>query len=366
MRPPPDPRVTATPTNHPAPDRGLSDIGLPDMPPIERLDHFMARANALYYAAHNPFTDFTTAPQISQIFGEILGLWCGVVWRAMGEPAPICLVEAGPGGGALMADALRAIRAMLPAMLPALDMHFIETSPRFSAQLRARFPQAQLHATLDSLPDRPILLLANEFLDALPIRQFIRTATPDAWQERYVQAGTPRTRPITPADQIQLAPLAAQTSPGAIREINHAARAFTAALAQRITRRGGAALLIDYGPLESGPGDTLQAIRAGASANPLADPGQADLTAHVDFAALRACATAQGCASAGPIAQGKFLAALGIHERTAALGRNATPQQASDLLAATRRLTAAEAMGGLFKAFALAPADLLPLPGFPA
>jgi SAM-dependent MidA family methyltransferase len=341
-------------------------MSLPGMPPIERLDHFMARANALYYAQHDPFSDFTTAPQISQIFGEILGLWCGVIWRAMGEPAPISLIEAGPGDGALMADALRAIRAMLPAMLPALDLHFIETSPRFAAKLRARFPQAQLHATLDSVPDRPILLLANEFLDALPIRQFIRTATPHAWQERYVRAGAAHDQPILKDEQSLLAPLAAHTKPGEIREINFAARAFTASLAQRLVRRGGAALIIDYGPLDSGPGDTLQAIRGGASANPLADPGQADLTAHVDFAALRERALAQGCATAGPIAQGKFLAALGIHERTAALGRNATPQQAAALLAATRRLTAAEAMGGLFKALALAPADLLPLPGFPA
>jgi SAM-dependent MidA family methyltransferase len=361
MRPSPDPRVTQAPIEPLAPDHTTLERGS-----SERLDHFMARANALYYASHNPFTDFTTSPQISQIFGEILGLWCGVVWRTMGEPAPINLIEAGPGDGALMADALRAIRAMLPAMLPALNVHFIETSPRFSAQLRARFPQAQLHATLDRVPDGPILLLANEFLDALPIRQFIRTASPDAWQERYVRAGALHDQPITQAEHSLLAPLTAHTQPGAIREINGAARAFTAALARRLVKHGGAALLIDYGPLDSGPGDTLQAIRAGIRADPLANPGEADLTAHVDFAALRACAIAQGCATAGPIAQGKFLSALGIHERTAALGRNATAPQAAALLAATRRLTAAEAMGGLFKALALAPADLLPLPGFPA
>ncbi len=361
MRPPPDPRVTQTPIKPLAPDHTALEPACG-----ERLDHFMARANALYYAGHDPFTDFTTSPQISQIFGEILGLWCGVVWRRMGEPAPINLIEAGPGDGALMADALRAIRAMLPDMLPALHLHFIETSPRFSAQLRARFPQAQLHATLDHVPDGPILLLANEFLDALPIRQFVRATPPHIWQERYVCAGTWQNQPITQTEHSLLAPLTAQTEPGAIREINAAARAFTAALAQRLVTHGGAALLIDYGPLDSGPGDSLQAIRAGIHADPLADPGQADLTAHVDFAALRACAIAQGCATAGPIAQGKLLAALGIHQRTAALGRTATAPQAAALLAATRRLTAAEAMGGLFKALALAPADLLPLPGFPA
>ena len=325
----------------------------------------MARANARYYATHDPFADFTTAPEMSQIFGELLGLWCGVVWQAMGEPDRICLIEAGPGSGALMADALRAIGTTLPTMLPALDLHFIETAPHLIDALHNRFPAAQIHPTLDTIPDHPLLLLANEFLDALPIRQFIRSPNREAWLERHVQAGQPLDLPINQADQIQLAPLAAQTKLGAVREINQAARDFIAALATRLARHGGAALLIDYGPRASGPGDTLQAIRQGQPADPLEGPGQADLTAHVDFAALATIARAKGCAVAGPIAQGRFLAALGIHQRTAALGRHATPNQAANLLAATRRLTATEAMGELFKAFAIAPASLLPLPGFP-
>ena len=328
----------------------------------------MARANARYYATHDPFADFATSPQISQIFGEVLGLWCGVVWQALGQPARISLIEAGPGSGALMADALRALRTTLPAMLPALDLHFIETAPPLIAGLRHRFPEAKIHPDLASLPDpdQPLLLLANEFLDALPIRQFIRSPNPETWLERHVQAGQPLDLPITPAEHIQLAPWAGQTNQGAIREINNAARDFIAALAARLAQRGGAGLVIDYGPRASGPGDTLQAISQGRPADPLEGPGHADLTAHVDFAALATIARAKGCAVAGPIAQGQFLAALGIHQRAAALGRHATPHQAANLLTATRRLTAAEAMGELFKAFAIAPDALLPLPGFPA
>ena len=148
----------------------------------ERLDRFMARANAIYYASHDPFADFATAPEISQAFGEILGLWAAVAWRQLGRPDPVLLVEAGPGRGTLMADALRAARAAMPGFALAARVHFIETSPRLRAAQAARVPEATWHDALGTVPETPLILLANEFLDALPIRQFVRRG--GGWAER--------------------------------------------------------------------------------------------------------------------------------------------------------------------------------------
>jgi len=153
----------------------------------ERLDAFMARANAAYYATHDPFRDFTTAPEITQVFGEILGLWAAVVWQDLGAPDPVLLVEAGPGRGTLMADALRAIRRAVPAFHAALRLHLIESSPRLRAVQGAALPDAVWHDDLATLPQGPLILLGNEFLDALPIRQFVRRG--GAWAERFVEAG---------------------------------------------------------------------------------------------------------------------------------------------------------------------------------
>jgi NADH dehydrogenase [ubiquinone] 1 alpha subcomplex assembly factor 7 len=154
---------------------------------LERLDQFMARANAAYYARRDPFADFTTAPEISQAFGEIIGLWAAVMWELLGRPRPVLLAEAGPGRGTLMADALRAIGQTAPAFRAALSVHFLETSPRLAAAQGARVPEATWHASLQTLPAKPVILIANEFLDALPIRQFVRRST--GWTERYVDAG---------------------------------------------------------------------------------------------------------------------------------------------------------------------------------
>jgi SAM-dependent MidA family methyltransferase len=151
---------------------------------IERLDAFMARANAAYYATHDPFADFTTAPEITQVFGELLGLWAAVTWDLLGRPAPVLLVEAGPGRGTLMADALRAVTQAAPEFRAALSLHLIETSPRLRALQAERLPGATWHDRLDTIPQAPLLLLANEFLDALPIRQFVRRG--DTWTERHV------------------------------------------------------------------------------------------------------------------------------------------------------------------------------------
>lgn len=323
----------------------------------ERLDCFMARANAAYYATRDPFADFTTAPEISQVFGELLGLWTAIVWRMLGSPSPIVLAEAGPGRGHLMHDALRAADRAMPAFTAAASVHLIETSPLLADQLRERLPMAQIHADLADLPNGPLILLANEFLDALPIRQFVRHN--GAWLERHVEDGSfidlPTTATGLPDDP-----------DGTIRERGEAAETFVTAVARRIADQGGAALLVDYGHASDHVGDTLQAITDGAPADPLAAPGRSDLTAHVDFGRLVQVACRAGAKARGPVAQGAFLAALGIHERTAQLGRQATPEEAFRLLAATRRLTAPEAMGSLFRALAIGPAGLDPFPGFSA
>ncbi len=303
----------------------------------------MARANAAYYAARDPFADFTTAPELTQVFGELLGSWARVVWQMLGAPTPLLLVEAGPGRGVLMADALRAFG-------PGAEVHFIETSARLRAAQREQVPAAAWHETLEEVPAGPMILLANEFLDALPVRQFVRRDA--GWQERHVEAGA----------YLELAsdePLP-DDPPGSVREVNQAAREFVAAVA----RRGAVALFLDYGPEHGGAGASVQAIRNGAAADPLAAAGEADLTAHVDFAALQAVARREGAATQGPVKQNAFLTALGLHQRTDALARRAPAQAAGRLLAAARRLTAPEAMGSLFKAFAVCPAGFPPLPGF--
>ena len=326
----------------------------------ERLDAFMARANAAYYAGRDPFGaggDFTTAPEITQAFGECLGLWAAVTWTLMGSPASVVLAEAGPGRGTLMADALRAVGAMVPDFARAARLHLIETSPLLREAQRTRLPGATWHEDLSTLPDGPLILLANEFLDALPIRQFVRRG--DAWMERWVAGGAFAERPAPDA------PLPDAGEEGEIREMNEPALAFAAALGTRLSAGGGAALLIDYGPAESAPGSSLQAIRDRQAADPLAEPGHADLTAHVDFAALARSARAAGAAAHGPVPQGVFLNRLGLNSRAAALAASDAGRGARHLEAAAR-LTAPEAMGRLFKALALSHPALPTPPGFEA
>ncbi|TPG57243.1 class I SAM-dependent methyltransferase [Roseomonas nepalensis] len=320
----------------------------------------MARANAAYYAGRDPFGaagDFTTAPEITQAFGECLGLWAAVTWTLMGSPDPVLLAEAGPGRGTLMADALRAISAMVPDFARAARLHLVETSPLLREAQRARLPEATWHDNVAALPDGPLILLANEFLDALPIRQFVRRG--GAWAERFVAGGAFAERPAPDA------PLPDEGEEGEVREVNEPALALAATLGARLAASGGAALLIDYGPERSAPGSSLQAIRGHAAADPLADPGTADLTAHVDFAALAAAARAAGAAAHGPVPQGVLLTRLGLHSRAAALAASDPGRGARHLEAATR-LTAPEAMGRLFKALALCHPALPTPPGFEA
>lgn len=320
-----------------------------------------------YYATHDPFGaagDFVTAPEVSQMFGELIGAWCVERWHAIGRPAAFALVEFGPGRGTLMADLLRVTRHD-DGFHAAMQLHLVETSTTLRAAQRTALGDAPAtwHDTLDSLPHLPLLAIANEFVDALPIRQFERT--PAGWCERRIDID-----PAAPADRFRFVlaaagdpgPLPAPTDApvGTVAETCPAGRAFAGALANRLVADGGAALVVDYG-YDRGYGDTLQAVRQHRYAPVLEAPGEADLTAHVDFAALAAAATGAGAAAHGPVTQETFLRALGIEARAAALAAAATPTQRRDIESALRRLIAPDEMGTLFKVLALtAPGQTVP------
>ena len=325
-----------------------------------------------YYRRGRPIGaagDFVTAPEVSQMFGEFVGLWCAAVWQAMGAPRRVVLAELGPGRGTLMADALRAARAV-PAFLDALELHLVEASEPLRAEQRAQLADAgpTWHESVGTVPPGPLLAIANEFFDALPIRQFERID--GAWRERVVDlapasgalrfaaAGTCAAEAACPGSAPAGAPA------GAIVERAPAREALAAALAARIAAEGGAALIVDYGHERPGTGDTLQAMRRHRRHGVLEDPGEADLTAHVDFSALAAAARGAGAGAFGPVAQGRFLQSLGIEERADALRRGADAEQARAIDAALRRLTGAHGMGMLYKALAIAHPALGAPPGF--
>ncbi len=320
---------------------------------------YMARCNAHYYATRDPLGaagDFTTAPEISQMFGELLGAWLADRWQAAGAPPGARLVELGPGRGTLMSDARRSLAAA--GWGP--QIAFVETSPVLRAAQAARHPDAAWFDALEAVPDDgPLFLVANEFFDALPVRQLVRTGR--GWRERMVAAdGGALVFAAGPADVLPLVPppLAA-AAPGSVVELSPASTAIAAEIGARLRERGGAALIVDYGYAGPATGETLQAIRGHAPADPLADPGESDLTAHVDFAALAAVA---GGRAWGPAGQGDFLRALGIEARAAALKRRATRAQAAAIDAAVARLTEGT-MGSVFKVMALTAGGDCP-PGF--
>jgi SAM-dependent MidA family methyltransferase len=329
-----------------------------------RLDRYMGlclgHPEHGYYVAREPFGrggDFVTAPGVSQMFGELLGLWAAQVWMDMGRPAVLRLIELGPGRGALMADALRAGRAA-PGFAAAVEPWFVETSPRLRAAQALAVPAASAAPTLAAVPAGPCVILANEFFDALPIRQFVRAG--GVWRERMVGLdgdgltwGLGGAAPGPPAPD------------GAVRETGPAAATVGVEIGRRLAAAGGAALLIDYGaePPPTGGGDTLQAVAGHAFVDPLAAPGEADLTAHVDFAALAAALRGGGAAVAPPTTQGALLGALGIGLRASALAR-ARPDRADEIAGQVRRLTHPDAMGTLFKALAAAGPGQPPPPGF--
>lgn len=314
-----------------------------------------------YYTTRDPLGakgDFTTAPEISQMFGEMIGLALAETWGQIGAPSPVRLIETGPGRGRLMADALRAARAA-PAFASAIEPWLVEISPALRAEQAKLVPGAKWADRLEDVPEGPFLLIANEFFDALPIRQYQMTVK--GWAERVVGLENDRL-----AFGLHQAPLPLGDAPeGAIRERNPAAIAIAAAIGERVVRDGGAALLIDYGYGETPPmgADTLQALRDHKFADPLENPGEADLTAHVDFQALATAAKGAGAAVSALIPQGEWLARLGIGARAAALAK-ARPDQTESIAAALHRLTDAAEMGTLFRALAIYPPDAPPPPGF--
>lgn len=321
-----------------------------------------------YYATRDPFGrggDFITAPEISQMFGELLGLALAQAWLDQGAPRPFVLAEAGPGRGTLMADVLRATRAV-PGFAAAARVVLVEASATLrgvqARTLAAHAPVWVDHVT--QLPQGPLFLLANEFFDALPIRQFVRAA--EGWSETVVGLGAGDALVFgrtAPAPLAALEARLADTREGDVVEICPAAAPIVADVAARIVAHGGAAILVDYGGWGS-RGDTFQAMAGHAYTNPLARPGEADLTAHVDFAALAQAAAAARAAVTALIPQGDLLTRLGLPARAARLAQNLPDDRRAAHLAATRRLTDPAEMGNLFKALAIYPPGGPLPPGF--
>lgn len=320
-----------------------------------------------YYAtrpALGPGGDFITAPLISQMFGELIGLWAVETWRALGRPAPFRLVEAGPGDGTLISDLLRAAKVD-PGFLAAADLWLVETSAPLAALQRRRLEGAssppRWAADLAGVPaGAPLILLANELLDCLPARQFRRTAR--GWAEQVVGLGPDGALAFGLAWRPPGVIDVPEAAIGDLIEISAAQAAFGAEVGARLARDGGAALLIDYGRDGFAPGDTLQALQSHQKVDPLASAGQADLTVHADFPAVAAAAEAQG-ASSRLLTQGAFLSRLGIAARAQALAR-ARPDQAEVIARQLDRLTGADQMGLLFKALCLYPRGDAPPPAF--
>jgi NADH dehydrogenase [ubiquinone] 1 alpha subcomplex assembly factor 7 len=352
--------------------RALADR-LRDMIALEgpiTVERYMSLCLRHYYATRDPLGaagDFTTAPEISQMFGELIGLWMLEVWHSMGRPSPCRLIELGPGRGTLMADILRATR-LLPDFQAAVSVHLVETSPALRERQQAALAPSGFgiawHDQLEDVPSGPALVVANEFLDALPIRQF--AATDRGWCERLV--GLDGDRLIF---GLRAEPERSLRNPlrlGDILEWPAAAVALTKGLSRKLAHDTGAALIIDYG--YSGPafGDTLQALKSHAFVDPLAEPGEADLTTHVDFQRLAQAAAEENALVHGIATQADFLQALGIDARATALKRRATPAQAAEIDQALTRLTerGPKAMGELFKVLAITHGSLEAVPGLPA
>ncbi len=328
-----------------------------------------------YYLTHEPIGaagDFITAPEISQMFGEIIGLWMAAVWRQMGAPENVRVVELGPGRGTLMADALRAVQ-IVKDFRTATVVHLVEISPKLRETQRRRLEGSGVpilwHPTLADVPGGPAIIVANEYIDALPIHQAIKHA--DGWHERVVE--------IAPGGNLAIGaardplPHFEATLPRALRQSPEGSiyewRSDNVAIELgRRVRSDGVLLAIDYGHAHEGLGETLQAVSGHAFTDPLRAPGEADLSAHVDFAALAQSAEIIGARVHGPVSQRDFLGRLGIDKRAATLKSRATPDNAAAIDSALARLTEAgpKGMGELFKAFAIADPKFGPLPGFEA
>ncbi|MFN4114266.1 MAG: class I SAM-dependent methyltransferase [Sphingomonadaceae bacterium] len=314
---------------------------------------FMGESNARYYGGKDPLGqagDFVTAPEISQMFGELVGLWCADMWVRAGREEPVLYVELGPGRGTLAKDALRAARRY--GFEP--RVHFVETSQALKDIQLETLPGAFWHNDISTVPmDGPILLVANEFLDALPVRQLVRTAS--GWRERmvgldgekfvFVSGSQPMDGAVPESLRDQPEGTLLETCPGAAATVYE--------VAGRLREQGGAALFIDYGHAETRTGSTLQAVADHCKVDPFANPGEADLTALVDFATLARVAQSRDARHLGTVEQGAWLRALGIEARAETLMSKA-PHVREEIALARDRLIAADQMGQLFKVMGLA------------
>jgi SAM-dependent MidA family methyltransferase len=342
------------------------------------LDRYMALALAHpehgYYKSRMPFGaegDFVTAPEISQMFGELIGLWAVELWHGLGRPTPFRFVELGPGRGSLIADALRAVK-VAPDFRAALDLHLVETSEILRRHqehaLAASGVPALWHATIEDVPEGPMIVIANEFFDCLPVRHYVSDA--GFWRERLIGLDSEGRLGFGLAAEPELG-LGAAAEAGEILELGIAATRVMREIADRIVALGGALLVIDYGYDGPPRGESLQALQRHRFADPLEAPGDADLTAHVDFAALRRAARAAGAAVHGPVPQGDFLMRLGIFQRAEILRRRADAAQGVAIDAALARLTGygsamrdPRSMSELFKVLAVTAPGTPVAPGF--
>ncbi|MBM3551325.1 MAG: class I SAM-dependent methyltransferase [Alphaproteobacteria bacterium] len=324
-----------------------------------------------YYMTRDPFGaggDFITAPEISQMFGELLGVWITEAWRAAGGPSQARLVELGPGRGTLMSDVLR-VAPIAPNFLSAVTVHLVETSPVLREEQRRTLAgaakPAQWHLDFSETPPGPAFIVANEFFDALPVRHYVKSA--GGWREQLVGLDGEGELAFGLSDQIETT-LNVPAREGSVIEVSASSQELMGDIATRLVAEGGALLLIDYGYEQTTLGDSLQAVSRHAYVDPLAAPGEADLTAHVDFAALARAARACGAKVLGPVTQAHFLLQLGIERRAETLSKKATPEQAQSIFDAFERLAgiddARHQMGGLFKVMAITHPDMPDLPGF--
>lgn len=317
------------------------------------LMHYMGESNARYYSSRDPLGsagDFITAPEISQMFGELIGLWLADMWIRAGREEPVHYIELGPGRGTLAQDALRTARRY--GLEP--SVHFVESSTALKDIQLVTVPGAQWHYDLSTIPPYgPVLIVANEFLDALPVRQLVMTE--NGWRERMVIAEGERFACVAGPQPMDAAvPEARRAAPvGTILETCPGAAATVYEVAGRLIEQGGAALFIDYGHDELRDGSTLQAVRQHLKVDPFTNPGEADLTAHVDFATLAPIAQSRGVKWLGTVPQGRWLRELGIETRADALAAVA-PQHAAAIHSAKERLIGEGQMGVLFKVMGLA------------
>jgi SAM-dependent MidA family methyltransferase len=326
-----------------------------------------------YYLSRDPLGregDFTTAPEVSQMFGELLGLWTASVWKAIGSPPVLRLVELGPGRGTMMADALRALR-VLPPLYQSVSVHMVEINPVLRDKQTATLSGVRnvaWHDSIDEIPEGPAIILANEYFDVLPIHQAVRRE--NGWHERVVEIDDTgklifgaAPEPI-PRFEVLLPPLVRAAPIGAVFEWRPDLEIMK--LATRVRDQDGAALIIDYGHLRSDAGDTFQAVARHSFTDPLSAPGQADVTAHLDFQALARAAEDLGARVHGPVTQGEFLKRLGIETRAVTLMAKATHEVSEDISGALKRLTDSGrgGMGEMFKVLGVSEPQLTSLAGF--